>query len=49
MTAQHYFVRVQGTEVWIRILKVDFGSLKKSGHRMEFTERPEGIYITIEQ
>jgi hypothetical protein len=49
MKANHYFVRVQGTEVWIRILKVDFDALKKSGHRMEFTERPEGTYITIEQ
>jgi len=46
---KQYFARVQGTEVWVRLLKIDLEQLKQAGHKLEYTERPEGTYVTIEQ
>ena len=48
MRRKPYLVTVQGTEVWIRILKCDLDALKDAGHKLSFDEREEGIYVEVE-
>ena len=43
-----YLVQVQGTEVWVRILKCDILQLRTAGHTLIFDKRGETTYITIE-
>ncbi len=48
MKIKQYFVRVQGTEIWVRLFKVDLDQLKKSGHQLVFVEGFDSIYVSIE-
>jgi len=50
MKTKQYFVQVQGTEVWVRLLKTDLDQLIKAGHRLHYDEATwDAIYITVER
>ncbi len=48
-TTKHktYLVRVQGTELWIKILKCDLVALRKS-YRVTEEERDGEVYIQLD-